>query len=135
MKTCTKCRENKESAAFRPHKAYRDGLRSWCRLCEHRYNNERANRDKPDLAAKMRGFHLKRTYGLSSEQYQAMYNEQRGKCALCFSSQPVLCVDHDHSSGKNRLLLCKRCNHALGLFLESPAVMRRAALYVEKYGA
>lgn len=61
-----------------------------------------------------------------------MYEEQGGKCYLCGASQDRnLAVDHCHSTGKVRKLLCSQCNQALGLFKDNPEVMRKAALYVE----
>jgi hypothetical protein len=41
-----------------------------------------------------------------------------------------LCVDHDHTTGKLRGLLCNRCNRCLGLFKESPVVLRTALCYL-----
>lgn len=57
----------------------------------------------------------KRIYGISNEDYQRMFMNQNGCCAICGKHQmqekQALCVDHDHKTGKIRGLLCKRCNH------------------------
>ena len=61
---------------------------------------------------------LKRTYGLSFAQYNALFEAQHGACAICKAKAASaraerLCVDHCHKSGKVRGLLCVRCNHMI----------------------
>ena len=55
-----------------------------------------------------------------------------GNCALC-SKWRKLVSDHCHSTGLCRELLCRSCNVALGHFRDDPALMRRAADYVERH--
>lgn len=74
-------------------------------------------------------------YGLSLERFEAMKLSQGGLCAACGSpgsSRGELCVDHNHSTGAVRGLLCDRCNVALGYALESPAILRGLADYIER---
>lgn len=56
---------------------------------------------------------LRSRYGITLAEYEEMVEEQGGRCALCGKRQK-LCVDHDHSSGEVRGLLCKICNSRLG---------------------
>ena len=57
---------------------------------------------------------IKKNYGLSRIKYDNIFNAQGGKCAICNTDGRELCVDHDHTTGKVRGLLCHRCNFALG---------------------
>ena len=79
---------------------------------------------------------LRSRYGITLAQYRAMVEEQKGVCAICNSFTPTkshsrLCVDHDHSTGRIRGLLCNACNRGLGDFANSILRLRRATAYLE----
>jgi hypothetical protein len=77
-----------------------------------------------------RADHLKRQYDLTEHEVEAMRDAQGGVCAICRTA-PAVHVDHDHATGKVRGMLCFSCNAALGHFKDEPAVLRRAARYLE----
>jgi len=64
---------------------------------------------------------------------------QKGLCAICGkpasggAREKRLFVDHRHSTGEIRELLCHNCNSGLGYFFENPEVLRAAIAYVEKH--
>lgn len=82
---------------------------------------------------------LRKNYKLTLEEYQELFGRQDGKCAICKSTGFQLCqnqrqlivIDHCHSSGKVRGLLCHNCNRALGLFKDSVSNLQNAILYLE----
>ena len=57
--------------------------------------------------------HLKRTYGITLEQFEELLQTQGGKCKLC-PSKDKLVVDHSHATGKLRGILCYACNTGIG---------------------
>ncbi len=61
---------------------------------------------------------VKQRYRLVSADYYALFELQRGRCAICGVHQDEmgerLAVDHDHATGKVRGLLCRPCNKSLG---------------------
>ena len=73
---------------------------------------------------------LVRAYNLTLEQYDAMFAEQEGKCYLCGLAKR-LAVDHNHTTGKVRRLLCSECNTGLGKFNDDPALLQKALDYLE----
>lgn len=85
------------------------------------------------------GYELKRHYGMSKAEYTAMLERQDHKCAICgqpegsvIRGQKIsLAVDHCHTKGQVRGLLCLHCNRGLGLMKDSPEILRRAAEYLE----
>lgn len=74
---------------------------------------------------------------ISVERYHEMHRDQDGHCKICGRSEAengkALAVDHDHSSGRVRGLLCDDCNIALGRFQDSPDVLRRAIDYLSTH--
>jgi hypothetical protein len=77
--------------------------------------------------------HLKRTFGITLDDYDRMLQEQGGGCALC--GRPprpdiALHVDHEHATGRMRGLLCFRCNNALGDLDDDPSLLLAASRYV-----
>jgi NMD protein affecting ribosome stability and mRNA decay len=81
---------------------------------------------------------LKTRYGLTLEDWNMMFEEQGGVCAICKSPDPKghhgrFHVDHDHVTGKIRGLLCDTCNRGIGMFYDSPVMLRSAATYLEKF--
>jgi hypothetical protein len=79
---------------------------------------------------------LKCTYGIVNADYLSMFESQGGCCAICLIHQSSfkrkLCVDHDHSTGKVRGLLCHSCNSALGLARDDVNILRAAISYLER---
>jgi len=57
---------------------------------------------------------------------------QDGKCAVCREERALL-VDHDHTTGLVRELLCHHCNTAIGYLRESSAYCYAAARYLKKH--
>lgn len=89
---------------------------------------------------KVRAGRLRREYGLTVSEYDAMALAQDNKCAVCGLNAEEnphgrLAVDHCHKVAKIRGLLCNICNRGLGLFGENQAVLKAAAAYLEKHNA
>lgn len=83
---------------------------------------------------KLRGNMLRYRFGISVEDYEKMSAEQLGCCRICGTKpERRLAVDHCHSSGKIRGLLCSPCNTALGSFKDDIVRLRRAVLYLEEH--
>lgn len=67
-------------------------------------------------------------YGMEQNQYDYLFEEQGGLCAIC-RDRTAEHVDHDHESGAIRGLLCRTCNTGLGMFGDDAAMISRAAEY------
>lgn len=85
---------------------------------------------------KIRAWQLSQ-YGITPDDYAAFFSAQNGRCAICGTDTPskrrvFFDVDHCHTTGKVRGLLCEVCNRAIGLLKDSPEMLRRAADYLEK---
>lgn len=131
---CTKCRQLKPVAEFY---ACRTGkrageLRTECKGCRKEYINRwRKNKG----LVRSREQHLWTNYKIRLTEYERLLEEQGGKCAVCESPSTdgeCFCVDHDHSTGEIRGLLCKSCNFGLGFFKDSTERLMKAAEYLRR---
>jgi hypothetical protein len=76
---------------------------------------------------------MKRVYGLSKEKYNQMYERQNGACFICEDTSKLM-VDHCHTTGKVRALLCRACNFGLGNFRDNPRLLNLAIGYLKHHG-
>jgi hypothetical protein len=79
---------------------------------------------------------LKRKFGKSLIEFREMEVSQGGVCSICFepcSSGRELSQDHNHTTKKNRGLLCGTCNRGIGLLKESPALLHRSIEYLNQW--
>jgi hypothetical protein len=100
-------------------------VRAW----QKQYNagRKRENRDT----------HLRRTFGITIDDFETMLIAQGGGCAICGRPAPEgtsLHVDHDHETGVVRGLLCFTCNGALGMLTENDEYLARAFDYASSGG-
>jgi hypothetical protein len=86
-----------------------------------------------------KAYKLMANYGLTTDDFEAMLEVQSYACAICDLQEDKLrddgtpfplSVDHCHVTGRIRGLLCHRCNTALGLFRDDPALLSRAIEYL-----
>ena len=78
---------------------------------------------------------LQRKYGITSDKYEELLNFQEHKCAICptpVNNSKRFAVDHCHTTGKVRGLLCSPCNLMLGNAFDNPEILNKAATYLKK---
>lgn len=98
---------------------------------------KKRNNYKRNNPEKMRGHHLRREYNISLEDYSKLLQEQQSRCAICEIhttdiGRANLDVDHCHSTGKIRGLLCPNCNKALGLLKDNIEIVNSMMKYLLK---
>ena len=96
------------------------------RACRRRYD------ESSKRTAATRRAYLKREYGITPAQFDAMLVSQGGACAICRETDPgkTWCVDHDHLSGAVRGILCWHCNVGLGHFRDDALALLAAVEYL-----
>lgn len=122
-KRCSTCKEVKTIDLFNRDRNTKNGYTSRCKQCLI------ANAKSKEYFLDM---HRRRTYGITSADYDRMERNQNGKCAIC-RAKGNLHIDHCHTTGKVRGLLCCRCNLAIGSFRDDPHIVRQAAIYLEHH--
>jgi hypothetical protein len=82
---------------------------------------------------------LRRRFGIDFEDWARLYEAQCARCAICrLSIRPEgrgTHLDHCHTSGQARGLLCSGCNVGLGNYKESPETLEAAARYLRRFNS
>ena len=162
MHVCTKCSEQKPNSEFSKNSTRKTGHNSYCKFCHKEYvakhyqenketylekadNWKTANPQKrKDVAnkyakrnpKKLRNNSLKSQYGITLEEFNDKMSLQQHKCVICgneFKNTKDAHMDHCHTSGKIRDILCKGCNIGLGHFKESIPTLLSAVQYLIKH--
>lgn len=120
---CVLCNRTKPLHLFPKGKAFRHGRRPCCRKCF----------SETPTARNARNGVLRRQYGISADDYDALLAFQGGKCAICHggTTKRFFHVDHDHKTGEVRGLLCFLCNVGLSQFRDKVENLRAAVRYRE----
>ena len=124
------------------NKKWRDANKEY--LQEKRRLYYAANKDaikernrQHQIANKDRHFerHLLRTYGITLNDRDALLVKQEGVCAICHQDGQgkALCIDHDHTTGRVRALLCHHCNTGLGHFFDDLSRLASAIRYLSEH--
>lgn len=137
MKTCRTCKQAKNESEFYTRKERNSPVRLSldCKQCFNEKNTQRYH-SLPDDVRKDRNRRdaLKQSYGISPDDYNRMFDEQNGCCAICGKHQSQLkkrlYVDHNHKTGKVRKLLCQHCNTLLGFADDNENVLQAAIRYL-----
>ena len=128
MKTCKKCQVEQSLDNFYKQNKY---YGSYCKSCAISTSTE-WKQQNPDYHVT---YNLQHKYGLTKHQHNEMISKQNNCCAICklsFSETKPF-VDHNHTTGKVRDLLCHHCNAGIGHLRENPDILRAAIEYLHKH--
>ena len=137
-KSCSDCKKIKQLKAFHNDASSKNGKMSHCKSCKKDYEKEHKVKPKIKKHRQDREFKrgLFRNYGITVDQYQKMFNNQKGNCGICSKNQKVLtrrlAVDHNHGTGHIRGLLCDGCNPGIGYFKDSIKLLQNAIEYLKR---
>ena len=124
-KKCGKCKVMKPLRQFAKNRSRKSGFHNECLHCQSEYN---------------RIWFAQKNYGLSKEQAVKIIEKVRSGEAICEICQEALelkkngyAIDHNHSTGQVRGLLCSECNKGIGHLKEDLYIVSRITKYLEKY--
>ena len=140
QKRCTKCGETKSLDKFYKCWKTRDGYQWQCKECHKVYRKTHKGKSvqkrytqTPKGKKVNKRKKLKHNYGITLADYDKMYEEQNGVCAICGGTNlngQRLCIDHNHITKKVRGLLCIGCNHKLSI-VEDKEFLEKANNYLK----
>jgi hypothetical protein len=128
LKNCRQCNTVKLISEFWKHGKFPG---AYCKICASEAGKAWYKENK----RKDKDWKLRRTYGLTIDQYEQILARQNYKCAICKVSNPKgrngFNVDHCHETSKIRGLLCSNCNIGIGNLQHDPDILRAALKYLE----
>lgn len=152
MKNCLKCRTNKALSEYHSNKSMKDGHNPYCKDCWNAMERERKSRNtehhkrlgretmrrrraRDPIAC--RDYRLQFKYRIGNAEYERMFVAQNGLCAICGKVESKmhgekrrdLSVDHCHTTGRIRGLLCHSCNRGIGLLKDDPKLLTAMRVY------
>jgi hypothetical protein len=120
------------------------GYGNLCKEC-NRKRVKAHMKERPDLFKKRTRRYTIRQYGIQPEEFELMIKKQNNRCAICLNEfnldKETPHIDHDHkccsspssSCGKCvRGILCRGCNHGIGIFKENTASLQNAIIYLKR---
>lgn len=134
MKTCIQCKLEKDQSCFYKRSASPDKLSYRCRDCDKAKRNSYNKEKGPDHFRKYTIIRTARLAGVTVEFIEQAMKDQGYRCKICNVHQDELskslCIDHCHTTGKFRGMLCGKCNAGLGYFKDSVSSLRSAIEYL-----
>jgi len=132
-KTIEDKKQNRKEQYLKHYKKERDnGKKYYQKNKEKILKRQKENHKK--YPHKRKGYSLKYGYGITLDDYNKMFEQQKGKCAICERHQNdltrTLCVDHDHKTNQVRALLCVTCNTDVSVVEDR---LKEMLKYLNKY--
>lgn len=136
-KKCTVCHTERLLSEYWENQMARDGRRTQCKSCWYKKRKQH-RKDNPE---KHLDYSLRTRFDITLDEYKSKLLQQRGVCVICGQPETatsrgkvkLLSVDHNHSNGQIRGLLCDKCNHLIGNANEDIAVLDSAIRYISFY--
>jgi len=130
---CSRCKVFKNTSDFYTNPSQPRGYDYMCKECVKEDKRKTHNSERQKKATIKYRYEQ---YGLTEQSYQRMRVAQDFKCKICGlpeldSPKKKLHIDHCHTTGKVRGLLCSQCNVSLGLVKESKETLLKMIKYLE----
>ena len=139
---CTKCGitvdTEEDLNLFPKDKSKPTGYRNQCKNCRSIIREKWKSKNLEKEGKRRADGHMRRRYGITLDEYDEMFEQQNGKCAICGTREKAkgktrMNIDHCHTTGKVRALLCNNCNSGIGKFKEDINIMSNAISYIIKH--
>jgi hypothetical protein len=134
---CRVCKKTKDIHEYGFHSRDKK-YKTECKECARKASAEYRIQHREKYLRTQSNSQLKKVYGFSLEKYEEQLKKQEGKCAICKTDSPQhghikrFSVDHCHSTGKIRGLLCSKCNKGIGFFNDDTKLLDQAIKYLQE---
>lgn len=146
LKLCGRCKKElpAENFGFRTSRRLGRRIKSECKECLNKRRTDWKIKNPERMYLLYRRRQIKSDYGLSMETFDLMREMQGNRCAICretfkertqkkYYVRGSIAVDHCHTTGRVRGLLCSQCNVGLGSFRDNLEYLESARLYIKHH--
>jgi len=131
-KVCTGCKIDKPKTEYPKRYDRPSGIRPTCTACQRIIDGKRRKTEAGKKSYRSKAWRLQ-GINITYEEYLEKYQKVNGCCEICKVKLDTLCVDHNHTTGNIRGLLCTACNLGIEHFKESEQNMKNAINYLHTY--
>lgn len=133
-KTCSHCGKTKLVNEYY-NSQLKSGYAASCKTCLKTIRKKRFDSNPDYFKRRARDLRYQLDYGITLDDYEQLLTKQNNQCDICGTDTPVggrenFAIDHDHSTGKIRGLLCNDCNLGLGSFQDNKESLKKAIQYL-----
>lgn len=146
-KCCKRCKKTMSHTKFYRDKGHNDGLSSWCIECSRKRQRARYETNKPKILGQSKDYYIKHgakvrllrqinRYGIDESHFVELVIRSQGLCDCCERQLETggkaskLNIDHDHSTGLIRGILCTNCNTGIGMLGDDVDTLTKAIDYL-----
>ncbi len=127
---CQSCSLFKDRLDFSSDKSTKYGVCAYCKQCHSKKQKKSYSENK----TRHKNSSLKSRFGITLKQYNVLLSKQNFRCAICLRSEidngKSLAVDHNHTTGAIRGLLCIKCNFGIGQFEDNTELLKKTIRYL-----
>ena len=140
-KICRYCEVEKDLDSFSRHPNTKDKRNPRCKACKNEQQRQFYQENREQLLPRFKAYRRlnwrRSQYGISNDEFAAMVAAQNGECLFghAVPETEKLVVDHSHSTGKVRGILCSSCNLAIGHFREDISRLEAAIAYLKLHNS
>ena len=134
MKTCKNCNLDKPLIEFYKNNSQSDGLTLYCKSCS-KEKTKTTYKKNPQIKKFHNKKHIlgKDNKSITYDTFTTMLENQNNKCGICNLEMIQPYIDHNHATGKVRMLLCHHCNTLLGMAKENTDILQKSIDYLNTF--
>lgn len=136
-KVCNKCHQTKAVTEYHKSTANKGGRKPVCKQCASKRKQDWYQGNKDTSDRKARTYAIRRDYGITKETYDILMAQAGTHCKICYNrytegnSKFGKTLDHCHTTGNIRGVICQACNKALGKVRDNPETLSNLINYLK----
>lgn len=129
-KVCNQCEQRKPIEDFYRRRERGERRYGHCKTCQNERSRKSLAKNRTKANERARRARIKAKFGISLEAHDILVAQP---CAICDETEAPRVLDHCHTTGRIRGVLCQRCNLMIGQAKDDPVRLNKAIIYLIDY--